>query len=312
MSEPLVFLNDKMVPAAEAHLKIYDAGIVLGATVTEMVRTFNKKLYRLEDHLKRLQRALKYVRFDIDMPMEKFATILEELTAHNAGLLHDDDEIGLVIFITAGEFPVYAGSAGATARTQPTICAHTFPMPFELWADKFESGIHLVTPSIRHVPPECYDPNMKYRSRMHYYLADQEAQLVDPAASALLLDLDGNVTETGGSNFLIVENDQIVSPTLRNILPGISRQAISELAHKLGIDFVVRDFQTFNVINAQEAFTCTTPYCMLPVTKINGIELGTGKRGPVFDRLLSAWSELLGVNVEQQFLDGAKRRKESM
>ena len=96
-------------------------------------------------------------------------------------------------------------------------------MPFELWAKKMQTAQHLVTPSIRHVPPQCYDPKMKYRSRMHYYLADQEARLVDPEAVALLLDLDGNVTETSGANFLIVEHGTIVSPTLRNTLPGVSR-----------------------------------------------------------------------------------------
>ena len=81
---------------------------------------------------------------------------------------------------------------------------------------------------------------MKYRSRMHFYLADQEARLVDPEAVALLLDLDGNVTETSGANFLIVENGAIVSPTTVNTLPGISRAMVIELAAKLGIPFIER------------------------------------------------------------------------
>ena len=105
---------------------------------------------------------------------------------------------------------------------------HTFPLPFELWAEKLLSGIHLVTPSIRHVPPQCYDPKMKCRSRMHYYLADQQARLVDRDAAALLLDLAGNVTETGAANFLIVEDGTIVSPSLRNTLPGVSRATVIE------------------------------------------------------------------------------------
>src|SRR2546429_9604409 len=95
-------------------------------------------------------------------------------------------------------------------------------------------GAHLVTPSVRHVPPQCYDPKMKYRSRMHYYLADQEARLVDPDALALLLDLDGNITETSGANFQIVEDGRIISPTTRNTLPGVSRAMVIELAGNLG------------------------------------------------------------------------------
>jgi branched-subunit amino acid aminotransferase/4-amino-4-deoxychorismate lyase len=308
MPEPFVFLNGEMVQADKAHLKIYDAGIVLGATVTEMVRTFNRRLFRLDDHLQRLARSLKYVRFDIGMTPDELGERCEELVSRNLAAADPEDELGLVIFVTAGEYPTYAGSAGASVRNTPTVCAHTFPMPWELWAGKMQTGQHLVTPSIRHVPPQCYDPNMKYRSRMHYYLADQEARLVAPDATALLLDLEGNVTETGGANFLIVEEGTIVSPSLKNTLPGISRATIMELAADLGIPFVERDFQVFNVVNADEAFTATTPYCAMPVTRINGISIADGKRGPVYEKLLKAWSQRVGLDIEQQIQDGAQRR----
>lgn len=310
MPEPLVYLTGKLVPASQAHLAIFDAGIVLGATVTEMTRTFRHEPYRLDDHLDRLFRSLKYTRMEIGMTKAELASVSRELIAHNAQLVDKEDELGLIHFVTAGEFPVYAGSAGRAARLTPTVCAHTFPMPFELWAPKLDTGSHLVTPSIRHVPPQCYDPKMKYRSRMHYYLADKEAQLVDPDASALLLDLAGNVTETGGANFLIVERGTIVSPSLTNTLPGISRQTVIELAEKQGIPFVVRDCQVHSVMNADEAFTATTPYCIMPVTKINGVPIGDGKPGPVWKRLMAAWSELVGLDIEGQIRAVAKRRLE--
>jgi branched-subunit amino acid aminotransferase/4-amino-4-deoxychorismate lyase len=198
--------------------------------------------------------------------------------------------------------------AGRQARTTPTLCVHTFPLPFELWARKMQTGVHLVTPSIRHVPPQCYDPKIKYRSRMHFYLADKEAQLVDPDASGLLLDLDGNVTETSGANFLMVERGTIVSPTLVNTLPGVSRAMVIELAGKLGLPFVERDIQVFNVINADEALTTSTPYCLMPVTKINGVPIADGKPGPVFRRLLEAWSTEVGLDIKKQIVDGAKTR----
>jgi branched-chain amino acid aminotransferase len=308
MPEPLVFLNGNLIPASQAHLAIFDAGVVLGATVTEMTRTFRQQPYRLDDHLARLFRSLKYTRMDIGMTKDQLAGVSRELIANNAKLVDPEDELGLIHFVTAGEFPVYAGSAGRAARTTPTVCAHTFPMPFELWAAKLDTGTHLVTPSIRHVPPQCFDPKMKYRSRMHYYLADKEAQLVDPDASALLLDLSGNVTETSGANFLIVERGTIVSPTTVNTLPGISRATVMELAAKLKIPFVERDIQVHSVMNADEAFTASTPYCLMPVTKFNGVPIGDGKPGPIWRRLLAAWSELAGVDIECQIRDGAKRR----
>ena len=300
MPEPLAYLNHRLIPFSQAHLKVYDAGVVLGATVTEMVRTFDQQLFRLDEHLERLARSMRYVRFDLGIDRETFHQQLVELVAHNAELLTPEEELGLIVFVTAGEYRTYAGSSGAAAHAVPTVCAHTFSLPFELWAGGMQSGAHVVTPAIRHVPPQCYDTKMKYRSRMHYYLAEQEARQVDPAAMPLLLDLEGNVTETSGANFLIVENGQIVSPTLRNILPGISRQMIIELAAKLEIPFGERDFQTYNVINAEEAFVTTTPYCMMPVTQINGLKIGDGHPGPIFRALLAAWGEHVGLDIGQQ------------
>lgn len=304
--EPLVVLNGRMIPASQASLRIYDAGVVMGATVTEMTRTFQLEPYRLRDHLARLYRSLKYTRLDIGWSSADLEELSRELIRQNGRLLAgqttpgEPAELGMVHFVTAGELPVYAGSAGASP-TGPTWCIHTFPLPFRLWARRMREGAHVVTPSTRHIPPQCYDSKMKCRSRMHYFLADQEARLVDPEAIALLLDLDGNVTETSGANFLIVEGDTIVSPMLNNILPGISRATVAELAPKLGLRFVERDIQVHTVMNADEAFLSSTPYCLLPVTRINGVTIGTGQPGPVLRRLLNAWGDDVGVDIAGQF-----------
>lgn len=307
MNEPLVYLNGRTVPASQAHLAIYDAGVVLGATVTEMTRTFRKKLWRLDDHLDRLFRSLRYTRMDVGITKQELADISQRLAENNARLLDADGELGLIHFVTAGEYPTYAGMSGQAVRTTPTVCVHTFPMPFELWAKKMQTGAHVVTPSIRHVPPQCYDPKMKYRSRMHYYLADQEARLIDPEAIALLLDLDGNVTETGGANFLMVEKGAVISPTTRNTLPGISRAMVIELCGKLGIPFIERDLQVYHVVNADEAFLASTPYCLMPVTKVNGTPIADGKPGRMWQRFLKAWSAEVGVDIAQQVESGAAK-----
>jgi branched-subunit amino acid aminotransferase/4-amino-4-deoxychorismate lyase len=304
VTEPLVYLNGQLVPFSQARLPIYDAGIVLGATVTDQTRTFQLRPFRLADHIERFFRALRYTRIDTRLSNEDLACIGHELMAHNSKLLDQGDELGLIYFATPGEYRTYAGGS---ARTTPTFCAHTFVLPFELWAKKMQTGLHLVTASIRQVPPQCVDPKMKYRSRMHYYLADKEAQLADPEAVALLLDLDGNIAETSTANFLIVERGVIGSPTTRNTLPGVSRATVIELAAKLGIPFVERDIQVFEAINADEAFLASTPYCLMPVTEINGVEIGDGKPGPVRRRLLDAWSDMVGLDIEQQILDGAAR-----
>ena len=135
---------------------------------------------------------------------------------------------------------------------------------------------------------------------MHWWLADQEAHLVDPKAVTLLLDTEGNVTETGGSNFLIAKNGAVISPTARNTMRGISRQNVIELCAKLAVTFVERDFQVHDVINADEAFLTTTPYGIAPATRINGLPISNGEPGPLFQRIAAAWSEQVGFDILEQ------------
>ncbi len=306
MSEPLVYLNGRMVPASQASLAIYDAGVVQGATVSEMTRTFGHRPFRLDDHLERLERSLSYSGFETGLSAAELSRISHELVEHNAKLIGANDDLELIHFVTAGPYATYAGMAAASLRAGPTVCIHTFPLPFSLWAEKLRSGAHVMTPAVRQVPAECVDPQVKCRSRMHYYLADQEVRRVDPAAIALLLDLAGNVTETNGANFLIVERGTIVSPPRETTLPGISRQTVVELAAELGIPFVERQLSVDQVANANEALLTSTPYCLLPVTKFNGSAIGDGRPAPVFKQLLAAWSNLVGLDIRQQILAGAR------
>ncbi|MBN1909263.1 MAG: aminotransferase class IV [Pirellulales bacterium] len=300
MNNPKVFLNGRMVSASEAHLNIFDLGVVQAATVTEMARTFHHRPYRLADHLARLAHSLEHAGFDPGMTIDELSSAVEEMVEHNATLIRPEDELSIAIFITAGESPIYAGGSGMTARTTPTVCSHTFPLPFDRWAEQMARGARVVTPSIRQIPSRCLPADMKCRSRMHYYLAEQEARRVDPDAVPLLLDLEGNVAETTTANFLIVERGTIVSPRLDGILPGISRKTIVELAGKLGIAFQEADLSVTRATDADEALLASTPFCLMPVTRINDATVGDGQPGPVFRRLIEAWSEQVGLDIVGQ------------
>ena len=304
-AEPLVYLGGGMNPASEAHIAIYDASVVLGATVTDMVRTFDHQLFRLQDHIDRFYRSCRYAQILPPIDADETVRICQELVQHNAALRDPDEELGLILFISPGEFAAYAGSAGLPAEPSPTYCIHTFPLPFHMWGAYYTEGVHVVTPSIRHVPPQCVDPKIKCRSRMHFWLGDQQTHLVDPKAVTLLLDLDGNITETSGSNFLIARDGTVISPGPRNILRGISITTVADLCAELGIPYVERDFQVYDVINADEAYLASTPYCLAPVTRINGVPVATGKPGPMLGRLLAAWSQRVGVDIVAQ-ITGAR------
>ena len=305
MSEPIVYLNDRFLPASQAKLNIYDLGIVLGATLTEMTRTFRHRPFRAEEHVARLYRSLKFSGITIPLTQEEMLARTNELAEANCQLIGPNEDIGIVHFITPGENALYAGSAGIAGPLRPTICIHSFPLRFEMWRHLFTEGAHVVTPSIRHIPPQCIEPKMKNRSRLHWWLAEKQSQAVDPRAITLLLDLDGNVTECAGSNFVIVKGKTIISPSSRNILGGVSLQTVRELAPQIGMEFVERDIQPYDVVNADEAWLTTTPYCMAPVTRINTTPIADGKPGPCFRKMLSAWSQVVGLDIETQVLGGA-------
>ncbi len=301
--EPLVYIDGGFVPASKARINIFDFGIVLGATVTDLMRTFHKQPFRLDDHVRRFHESCRYARIPVPLDPRENARIAAELVRRNAALLPEGAELCVVWFITPGENAVYAGSAAATTQLEPTFCIHTFPIPFHLFAHLFTEGAHLVTPATRHVPPECVDPKIKNRSRLHWWLAEQEAHLVDAKAMPLLLDLSGNLTETSGANVLIVKDGVVLSPAPRNILLGVSRKVVIEVCAQLGIPFQERDLQLHDAITADEMFVTTTPYCMAPVTRVNGIAVRDGAPGgPVFERILKAWSEQVGLDIRAQAL----------
>lgn len=297
MEEPLAFLNGRFVSASSASISPVDAGFVLGAAIAEQLRTFGGRLFGLDDHLDRLQRSLRVVGVQPDLSRERFAEIAQQLAAGNHRLLEPGDDLGLAMIVTPGVYAAYAES-GASA---PTVCLHTYPLPFRLWADKYAGGQSLATTSVEQVPASCWPAELKCRSRMHYYLADREASRSDAGARALLLDHEGRVTETSTANVIVYHASRgLASPPRDRVLPGISLAMAAHLARDLGIGFVERDLSPGDIASADEVLLSSTPFCLLPVTRFDGRPIGGGSPGPVYDRLLSAWSDRVGIDIPAQ------------
>jgi branched-chain amino acid aminotransferase len=297
VSGSIAYLNGDFVPAAEARLPIYDFAVIQGATVSEMARTFHRRLFRLDDHLDRLFASLGTIGLDSGLSRDEWTRLSLDLVSRNAAEVAGHAELALVHFVSAGENAMYAGHP---VRPGPTVCAHTFPLDLSRWADKLVDGVHVVTPATRQVPAECWSPSVKCRSRMHYYLAEREAKQIDPDAVALLLDLAGHLTETNGANFLLVDGGKLVSPCLSQTLPGVSRRVVIDLASAMSLGLVERNLTPLDAVRVDEALLTGTPYCLLPVTRINGAPLGGGKPGPVFQQLLAAFSREVGVDIAEQ------------
>ena len=299
MTEPIAYLKGEFVPASECKLPIYDLGIVLGAAVTDFFRTFHQVPYRLEDHLQRFYRSCRYARIEPPVSIDESREISEKLIAEN-GQLAPGDELGLVFYMTAGENAVYAGAAGMPETLSPTYVQHTFPVRFSLFRNVFLKGVHCVTPAPRHWPPQCLSSKIKNRNRLHMWIGEQEVKQLDPTATPLYLDINGNITETGGSNFVIYRDGQVVSPRRDNILWGISLTVLAEILEEMDIPLVEENLQTYDVVNAEEAWMPTTPYCLGPVTRFNGVPIGDGQPGPLWRKIIDRWSELVDKDIYQE------------
>jgi len=293
MSEPIAYLNGRFFPERDLYIRPQDMGFMLGVTLAEQVRTFAGKLFEWSAHKQRLQRSLEIVGVEVDISQIEDAA--DQLVTHNYSLLTPGSDLGLTIFVTPGIYPTYNSGQESTR----TVALHTYPLPFSLWANKYTTGQRCLFVSVPQVSAACWPRELKCRSRMHYYLADREAQAKDPAARAILLD-KGNINEASTANVVAYfEGEGLVSPPLDSILPGASLRYLERLSRGTGIDFVYRDISPIELKSAREILLTSTSPCILPVSSLDGQSF---VQRECFDRLLSAWSDRVGVDVKAQAL----------
>ena len=294
----LVYLNGEFLPDEKARISIFDVGFMYGAVFMEALRTFKHQLYRLDDHLERLDQSIRYAGLEPLISREEMGNILQQTLDANISQFERDDDCWICAQLTPGQgFPQPLMSGG---RSQPTVMAYVSPLPFDEYADAYTRGKAAVISTVRNVPPSVVDPRAKTRFRLHYFMAKLEAKRRDPDAFALLLDCQGHVSEGTGANLFIVSDGALHTPTLSNVLEGISRRVVIELAKDLGISVFERDLGQYDILNADEGFWTTSSYCMLPVSRIEGHRLGESIPGPVTERILAAWSAKVGVDIVAQ------------
>jgi branched-subunit amino acid aminotransferase/4-amino-4-deoxychorismate lyase len=285
------YLNGEWVCNTELHVAVDDVGFLLGATVTERLRTFDGHVFRLDEHLRRLRRSLEIVGLDAESITSSVEGAITEFLKRNRGKIAVEDDWSIVAFVTPG----VSGSG------RPTVCVHGHPLPFHLWAAQFDAGVHVVVSDTRQVPTSCWPAELKCRSRMHYYLADRAAAAQRPGARAILLDQDGFVAEASTANVLLYRDGEgLVSPPHDHILAGVSLGVVRELAGQIGVPFITRPLSVAELHAADEAMLTSTSICVLPIVECDGRAVGNGNPGPIYRRLLTAWSELVGLDVAEQ------------
>lgn len=304
MVDRMIYLNGEFVPEDRAKISIYDSALMFGDMVFEMTRSFNGIHFKLEEHIERLINGIKILRIPFDTTCQELVEICEETALQNTDAFAVDDEHRLLIDVSRGVLDIYRGIDGI--HQGPNLIVADFPLRWTVrgMSRFFWNGINAVIPSQRAIPASLLDPKIKNRSRLHYLMANIEvSQTIGDRNWPLLIDPDGFITEGTGDNFFLLQDGKLFTPEGRNVLRGVSRAyVIEELAPQLGLEVVVTNLEPYDVYTADEAFMTGTPFCMLPVTSLNGVAIGSGEVGPRFHELLGKWSDNVGVDISGQIL----------
>src|SRR5262245_3765473 len=286
MADPLAYWNGRLVPVAELAIPLDDFGFLWGATVVDRARTYNGKLFRLDNHMARFRRSCDLCRVPQPVSDAEVAIIARELVEHNLPLVGAGGELVLIMFATPGD-----------GRGNPTLCLHTAPFSLDPYRKLIESGATLVTPTVRQMPPECIPPAAKVRSRLSWWIAEREVQSVNQDAHALILDRDGYITETSNANFAVVVRGTALTPPRSTVLDGVSLRVVEELCGELGVPFSESRLTPEQCYTADEALVTNTAYGVAGVSSLNDRKISFP--GPLLARLRAAWSARVGRDIWQ-------------
>ncbi len=308
MPQRLVYFNGSYVSERDARISIFDSALMFGDMVFEMTRSFKQKPYRLRNHMDRLYASMKYARIDCGLNIEEMESATEETIERNLPALEGLD-YQIMHNVTRGALPLY--DTLVTEGVSPVVTINVIPLVRHIGgaAHDYQQGAHFVVTPQQSVPARYIDPKAKNRSRIYYQLANLQAQRMETGANALLTDEHGFITEGTGNNVFFVLNGEVLTPKPHNILRGVSRQVCMELAKKLNIPVNEADIEPYDVRNADEAWYTATTICMAPITRFDFQPVGAGRPGPIYRRLIDAWSEEVGVDIPAQAREYAKRAK---
>jgi branched-chain amino acid aminotransferase len=269
----------------------------VGDGVYEAIRTYKGKPFRVADRIERFLRSLYYARIDPRFSKETWQQITHDVIQANLPLLGPNEDLTINYYISRGSMAVRNGRTPAG-----TVAIFCQLIAFAGFARFYVTGAPAVIPATRRTPPQCVSPKAKVSNKMNHFVAELEAKASNPEAYAIMLDLDGNITEGSGSNFLFISGGRIKVPDTRFVLSGADMAAVLELADGMGIGSDGGTYTTYDVYNAEEAFLTTNSFGILPIVTLNGLPIGTGTVGPMTRRLMAAWSEMVGMDFVEQAL----------
>ncbi len=295
-----VYLNGEIIEEGSARISPFDRGFLWGDGVYEVTPCFAGRLYRLDDHLDRLYRSLRYVRIDAGLGKEEMRRATLATLESNLCRLEEGAMYRVGHWVTRGldDPSMAAGAAGPAS-----VFIFWRPVDVASFAERYASGVRLAITPTRRNPPECVETRAKVTSKMNQILAE-----LDAAASgslSLMLDIYGNVAENSVANFFMVKEGVLWTPPERNVLQGVTRLAVFELAARLGIPLEERGITTYDLAQADEYFITSSAICAMPVRAIDSFRPGARVPGPVTKRLIEAFVEETGYDFREGWKEKA-------
>ena len=271
----LIHVGGKLLPRTEAKVSVFDSSVQGGDAVWEGLRIYRGRVAELDRHLDRLFGSAHAMAFaGVPTREEVKAELFRTLKANG---MSDGAHVRLTL--TRGE-KVTSGMSPEWNRSG--CCLIVLPEWKALVYDP--EGIRLVTSSVRRNNPQCLDSKIHHNNLINNILAKIEANVAG-ADDALMLDLNGFVSETNATNVFLVAGGRLLTPHADSCLPGITRATVIEDAREEGIPVLEKNISIAEVYTADEMFTTGTMGGIAPVLEIDGRLIGSGLRGPVTERV---------------------------
>ena len=279
----LIYIDGEFLPKAEAKVSVFDHGLLYGDGVFEGIRSYNGRVFKLDEHLERLYDSAKSIMLQIPIPIETMKeAVLETLRRNHLR----EGYIRLVV--TRG-----VGDLGLDPDKCPNPTIIIIADKITLYPQKFyEKGLDIVTASVRRNYPEAINPRIKSLNYLNNILAKIEGKQAG-TEEVLMLNAEGYVVECSGDNIFWVKNGVLVTPPVHiGILEGVTRNSVIALARDSGIQVEERVFTRHDLYIADECFLTGTAAEVIPVVTIDRRTIGDGRPGKVTQKLIAAFRQM--------------------
>jgi branched-chain amino acid aminotransferase len=289
-AEILISVNGELVPRARAVVSVFDAGFVLGDGVWEGLRVADGHPAFLDQHLDRLWEGAAAIMLDIGLTRDELTARLYATLAAN-DMTGDGVHIRLMVTRGPKSTPYQDPRMSAGPATVVIIAEHKDPLPATV-----ERGLSLFTVHVRRAAPDTLDPKLNAHSKLNDITACIQAYTAG-ADEALMLDPHGFVATCNSTHFFIVRGDEVWTSSGMYCLGGITRSNVLRVCGDAGITARQHSFSLTEVYSADEAFVTGTFAGLVPVHTVDGRRIGTGRRGPMVERLQGLYQQLVRADV---------------